>query len=485
MPALLIRFDDRLRQVSLNFGRSASLLVAVLIAWTSCGNAAIYDLNPDSTRKLRLNVPDGMAEVRGILIYGNGASGDSTWIATHPELVAFAQSMGFVVLATGYWGNFPSNSSYEIDLFESSLQRYATLTGRPEIVHAPWMPLGFSNGGQMSYGLNALRPSKVIGFITNKGGFYNNSLPSAEALRTPGLLIAGATDSDSRRNAIKGLFTGNRPRGALWSWVEEENSAHVEGNTQQIILPFLAECYRLRYPRDQSPVNGPVKLKALNEWDGWLVDQTTWTSGFPAIYRYDLAPADPRTLGWVPNQRMAFLYRSFAAYNRLSSTTGGSSTGAWSDVPTATATSPASLTHSVTLPDGKWNRVVFYEGDKKIGEALPAGGNSPQITMATSFGGMRAFHTVVTRTNGTAVATPIRRVFVKGPAAPSAYDTWSQTSLPAGRRGRIQTGYDDGVPNLVRFAFGLGSSQRGTQVVQNGGATEQIAGVTYTKSLSE
>jgi hypothetical protein len=41
------------------------------------------------------------------------------------------------------------------------------------------------------------------------------------------------------------------------------------------------------------------------------------------------------------------------------------------------------------------------------------------------------------------------------------------------------------VPNLVRFAFGLGSSQRGTQVVQNGGATEQIAGVTYTKSLSE
>ncbi len=447
------------------------VLITVLLFWSFSAHSAIYELSPDATRHLRLNIPDGTPEIRGILIFGNGAGGDARGNATNAELVAFAQSLGFVVLATGYWSNFSFND-YEINLFEWSLQQLAAMSGFPELVDAPWMPMGHSNGGQMSYGLNTLRPSKVIGFITSKGCCYNNFEPSEAALQTPGLLIAGETDSTTRRNNIKSLFTINRPRGALWAWVEEENAGHEEGATRQIILPFLAECYRLRYPRDQSPVDGPVILKTLNEWDGWLVDQTTWESGFPAIYRYDLVPGDPRTMGWVPNQRMASLYRAFASYNRISSTTGGSS---------GVFTAPTTLTHSVTLPAGSWNLVEFYEGDKKIGEASPSGGNSPQISLPTSYGGMRAFHTVITKTNGSKVATPIRRVFVKGPVAPLAYDGWAETNLPAGRRGRSEAAFDDGLPNLIRFTFDLPISQRGGQVVDLTTASEEIEGITYNK----
>ena len=121
---------------------------------------------------------------RGILIYGNGAGGDSRGMATDAELVAFAKRIGFAVLATGYWGNFGIEG--EFALFESSLEHYANRTGFAEIAVAPWLPMGHSNGGQMSYGLNALRPEKVIGFITSKGCCYNDFRPSMAALRTMG-----------------------------------------------------------------------------------------------------------------------------------------------------------------------------------------------------------------------------------------------------------------------------------------------------------
>ena len=139
----------------------------------------------------------------------------------------------------------------------------------------------------MSYGFNALRPEKVIAFITNKGCCYNDRLPSEAALHTPGLLIAGELDTQVRRDSIRGLFNDNRPRGALWSWVEEENTGHARTD-DEIVLPFMAEAIRLRYPSGELPSATVWRfLLALNEEDGWLADQSTWTSGLVDVASYD------------------------------------------------------------------------------------------------------------------------------------------------------------------------------------------------------
>lgn len=144
--------------------------------------AAVYDLSPDSTRKLRLNVPDGTGVVRGIVIVGNGAGGDVRSQATRAEFVTFAQSIGFAVLATGFWSNFSYSNDYEINLLEAARATFAAQSGKPELVNAPWLPLGHSNGGQMSYGLNTKRPAKVIAFITSKGCCYNDFTPPLVAV---------------------------------------------------------------------------------------------------------------------------------------------------------------------------------------------------------------------------------------------------------------------------------------------------------------
>lgn len=293
----------------------ATICAATAIALTPIRSAAqdtIYDY-ATGTRATRMWIPPGLETIRGIFIYGNGAGGDSRDEVNLPWNRVFAYNQGFAMIATSMWGNL---SGSEINIWDSHLSGLAALSGHPELVYAPWAPIGFSNGGQMSYGFNALRPDKTIAFVTNKGCCYNIPLPSVAALTTPGILIAGELDTILRRNNIKALFDNNRPRGALWSWVEQEGEAH-SGRADAIILPFIAEAIRLRYPAGQLPsATQGVTLNSLIESSGWLSDQSTWKSGLTEIEAYEDYPDDRREAGWLLNERMAFVYRAFSTYDR-------------------------------------------------------------------------------------------------------------------------------------------------------------------------
>ena len=228
--------------------QSIFILLAIVAASTvgatrSSAQGQVYDY-ATGARATRLWVPPGVNTIRGILIYGNGSGGDSRDEVYTPWNEVFAYENNFAVIGTSMWDNL---SGTEINIWDSHLANLAALSGHPELVNAPWAPIGFSNGGQMSYGFNALRPEKTIAFITNKGGFYNVSAPSTAALRTPGVLIAGELDTSQRRTAIKGLFDTNRPRGALWSWVEQQGEMHT-GRADAMMLPLMAEAIRKRYP---------------------------------------------------------------------------------------------------------------------------------------------------------------------------------------------------------------------------------------------
>ena len=231
----------------------------------------------------RMWVPDNLDSIRGILIVGNGAGSDNRNAVYQERYQRFGELFDFAVIGTAYWGNM---DDIEITLWDHSLSGLASASGHPELVNAPWAPIGLSNGGQMSYGFNALRPEKVLAFIANKGAYYYDPLPSAEALTTPGILIAGELDTALRRTNIHKLFTDNRPRGALWSWVEEENTGH-SGMAERLVLPLMAEAIRLRYPQNQVPTaTSGVTLRQLNETDGWLIDVSTPVSKLTKMASY-------------------------------------------------------------------------------------------------------------------------------------------------------------------------------------------------------
>src|SRR3954453_19114831 len=170
-----------------------------------CTRAQFYQYNTD-VRGTLLWVPPGVQTVKGIVIWGNGAGADERSAASAPWLQQFAQLHGFALIGTSMWGKLVGS---EINTWDQHIAALALQSGHAELKNAPYAPIGFSNGGQMSYGFNALRPEKTIAFITNKGCCYNNTLPSTSALNTPGILIAGELDTDTRRNSIHSLFDNN------------------------------------------------------------------------------------------------------------------------------------------------------------------------------------------------------------------------------------------------------------------------------------
>lgn len=361
---------------------------------------------------MRMNLPDSLPVVRGILIWGNGASSDRRSIATDPEVAAWAESMGCAVVATSQWGTFSDGVGYELGLFENELARFAALSGHPEMANAPWLPIGHSNGGVMSFMLNALRPEKVIAIQLSKAGGSAIDRPVAAALGTPGILLAGEIDLDIRRNYIRDRYFGNRPRGALWAWVEEQGIEHSEANSAELLRPFTEAMFRTRYPIEASPVDGPVQLLPLNERDGWLTDPDSYKNGFAEIAPYAAYTKDKTVAGWLPNRRLAYIFRAFASYNKATSVaTLGTGAG-----PVDWGTR---VTYTIGEPTVPWTAIEFYEGDELLKRIMPAQGVPLAVSTIPTTPGYAVYHAVVTCADGTQKTTMPRRVFVRAGPAPA------------------------------------------------------------------
>jgi hypothetical protein len=378
-------------------------ILAGLLMYSCCRSAAAQSLfnHSEGGRTTRLWIPPEADVVRGILIVGNGAGGDSTSAASNRTYRRFGEIHDFAVMGTGFWGNLSGDS--EIALWEDHLDALSASSGHPELVHAPWAPIGLSNGGQMSYGFNALRPEKVIAFIANKGCCYNDRSPSEAALQTPGLLIAGELDTDVRRDSIRGLFEENRPRGALWSWIEEENTGHAS-TADQFVLPFMSEAIRLRYPAGELPTaTDGVVLHALHEHDGWLADQSTWRSALVDISSYLDYDGDRSMAGWLLNENMAQLYRAFATYDkpvalRIPALALGESLGEQFPL-------PVQVRVQTSISD--WTKVELFDYAEKIGE-VTSGGDPMRTTVVPTLlspGRVHALTALVTHGDGVTVST--------------------------------------------------------------------------------
>jgi sugar lactone lactonase YvrE len=389
---------------------------AALVVIIPTAHATVYDfaIGDPGNRTLRLNVPDGLPVVRGIVIFGNGYLGDSRNMATDPELVAFAQSMGFAVLATAQWTHFSYGyTPSEYSGWVYGLQQLATMSGHPEIVRAPWLPFGMSNGGQMSYGLNVLAPEKVIAMAINKAAIINDPLPTSAALHTPGLLVAGELDTEYR-DGVRALYFSNRPRGALWAWAEEQLAAHITGDSYELILPFMAEMYAARYPAGASPQSSAVNLSSINEPEGWLTDPDSYKTGLAVIAPYATYTKDKSVAGWLPNRRLAFIFRAFASYNKAT-TTATVSTG------TGPVDWGTTITYTIGQPVAPWTFTEFFEGDVLLKRVTSASGDGLSVGLTPATPGFSVLHALVNFADGTRRTTMPRRVFVRAgpPQAPA------------------------------------------------------------------
>src|SRR3954467_8198501 len=124
-----------------------NLVIAALVGLNPCAHCQVYDYTTD-IRGTRMWVPSGLQTIKGILVWGNGAGADERNAVYAPWLENFARIHNFALVGTSMWGNLAGS---EINAWDTHIAGLANASGHPELRNAPLAPIGFSNGGQMSY----------------------------------------------------------------------------------------------------------------------------------------------------------------------------------------------------------------------------------------------------------------------------------------------------------------------------------------------
>jgi len=259
-------------------------------------------------------IPNNVAVIRGVIIINGttGANTDTSW-------QALARAHDFAVMGTQNYVCYRTTNilAAEVPMLLADLSWYATASGHPEVVNLPFVLCGWSTGGQVAYGINSYIPNRVIAYEVNKGGNYFTGTLSTAALQTPGIYVAGQTDTTTRITAITGLFKQNRPMGGLCSLAFEQNMSHAEGNVNGVWFTFFDHAIRARYPTNTTPLSNTVTLLNLSETNGWLAAQPTTDNGLSgSVYTYTNYPgASPTNASWLMDADVANLYRGLATYN--------------------------------------------------------------------------------------------------------------------------------------------------------------------------
>ena len=264
--------------------------------------------------------------------------------------------------------------------FRKSLQAISVDSGHPELVHAPYVAVGFSAGGGFASTLMTYDPEKTIA-VGIYGARYNFDVftrpggppgPFAVHLAIPSVLITGEMERLNERDVdgrykVDEVFVPHRPKGAQLAWLERQGIGHeYDENRQDLLaLPLIDLAVRTRYPKDGDPTKGPIKLVTIDPATGWVADNTTWQSGLTKIVPAREFKGDLGHSSWLQSEDIAFIYRAYATHNNPLAITSPGPCG-----PGTPSVDPGSnvpiIVDASKFPN--WKTMAFYDGARKLVE---------------------------------------------------------------------------------------------------------------------
>jgi hypothetical protein len=318
----------------------------------------------EAGKTLRLTIPEGLAVVRGILVVGPGAGGDSRDLYHEVWYREFMHLHDFAFLGTHAFSSHAEN----VRVMQNALKQLAVDSKHPELVHAPYVATGFSAGGGFASRLLVEVPDKVIASVIVGSRLNLTGItPTAAHLGTPACIINGEHEDGGMAAVVVPVLARYRPKGALWGWMAVPGIGHERNGQDVLAVPMLDAAVRLRYSADADVRKGPVKLKSVDPRSGWIADNTTWKSGLTTIapardFKGDLAKSS-----WLLNEDLAFVYRAYATHNRPLEITSPRNTPdnardlVWD----------AGSTVTIGVDDSRfagWKKLELYDGAKKVDE---------------------------------------------------------------------------------------------------------------------
>jgi hypothetical protein len=328
-----------------------------------------YDYT-EAGKSVRLTMPEGLEVVRGILVVGPWAGGDSRDLYHEVWYGEFMHLHDFAFLGAQSFSSHAEN--YKV--MQNALKQLAEDSKHPELVHAPYVATGFSAGGGFASRLLVEDPDKVIAAVIVGSRLNLTGIkPKAAHLGTPACIINGEKEHEEHEeggmaNVVAPVLADYRPKGALWGWMAVPGIGHERDGQEVLAMPMLDAAVRLRYPADWAAGDvrkGPVKLKAVDPKSGWIADNTTWKSGLTAITPAKDFKGEIAKSSWLLNEDVACIYRAYATYDRPLKITSPSNTSAQDQV------LDAGSSGSISVDDSQfagWKKLELYDGAKKVDE---------------------------------------------------------------------------------------------------------------------
>ena len=259
----------------------------------------------------RMWVNDSTDTLRGIYWFMHPNNGDSRNVVSDSNYQILASNQDFALLGAHIF-NMHMHTGIG-DAVIAAMDSFAVLFSHDEISFIPFFINGYSWGGQFGYHFTKWIPERMLGFITQKGG-YHDTTDAGAAVEVPGLMFIAENDPPYRIENLTGIFLDHRPLGAKWILAMEKGVGH----TQVIDYPFLDSFFNtvanLRLP-DSMDVFQPVTLNSLPDSIGWLGHQTTWTIGAWDCYD-DVVDSS----SWFPRREVGELWQNFVSEGTIMDT---------------------------------------------------------------------------------------------------------------------------------------------------------------------
>jgi len=258
-------------------------------------------------------IPQGVDPLRGVLMRQHGC-GAQTWKiglnhARDLQWQALARRHRLALMASRLvatedcdaWSDVGRGSDR---LFLQAIRQLAELSGRPELVHAPWVLWGHSGGAKWSSGMLLKYPSRVAAAVLARCGETGGE--NREAAQVPVLWTPGANDHLSHCvSTPQRSFDEYRARGAYWALALDPSAGHELAAHRSLAIPYLDAVLTQRL--------GGNGLRPMDEARAWLGDTATGAIA-PALQFRGVA----REAAWLPDEETARRWREFVATGAVS-----------------------------------------------------------------------------------------------------------------------------------------------------------------------
>lgn len=255
-------------------------------------------------------IPESVDKVKAAFYLSRHGMGN----IAHPTLRKFA--LKEKVALVSMYGDPIQRGISDVSLTDEHMKKLAELSGHPELVDAPILTFGHSNGTGFAACWPSQRPEKCIGWISFHPGF-NNYLKFPNTEKIPSMVMLGTVDkyflNGRQDNTVKEMRS---TRNAAMNTMLEAGVGHGPV-APDIVWEFVVEFCKAAM---RARLNVDGTLKPIKIEDGWLganYDIDTGGRQLLEIAPYAEFKGDKSTANWLMDEEFAKAWQAYGRTDHL------------------------------------------------------------------------------------------------------------------------------------------------------------------------